>query len=212
MPDSKETIQRELANLDLSPDARKSVISELATHLEDCERHSVREPDLNARQWRRLSRAIQQSKMEDAMNRTKALSIPIFVNLLLSSVLINICDWLGWIDVRITQPGPLAQAFQPWLLTLPICGATAAFLARGSQASPAIRLLAAVSPSLVWLASIPVVKLIFVLFPGGFAAPPLSSLVLAVLGWFLLPAFALFVGAVPFLMPKRPQVSVSEQR
>ncbi len=140
------------------------------------------------------------------MNRTKVLWIPVFVNLLLSSVLINICNWLGWIDVRITQPGPVSRALQPWLLTLPICGATAAFLARRSQGSPAIRVLAALSPSLAWLASIPAVNLIFICFQ--FAAMPLRAWGAAAVGWFVFPAIALFIGAVPFLLPPRPQVSV----
>jgi hypothetical protein len=209
MPDWKKLVTQKLTTLDLPPDAKEEVIAELASHLEESETGSP-EPVINPNQfeWLKLSRAIQRAKGEHAMSRTKALWIPIFVNLLFTSVMINICNWLGWIDVRITQPGPVSQALQPWLLTLPVCGATAAFLARRSQASPAIRALAALAPALVWLASIPAVKLIFICFPTVFAAMPLSSLGLAAIGWFVFPALALFVGAVPFLMPERPQVTV----
>ena len=95
-----------------------------------------------------------------------------------------------------------------WLLALPFCGATAAFLAWRSQGSRVTRILAALAPSLVWLASIPVVKLILICFPNVFAAEPISSLALAAIGWSVLPALALFVGAVPFLMIQRPQLRV----
>jgi hypothetical protein len=208
MRDWRTLVERELAGLRLRPDAKQEVIAELASHLDECEIAGAQalgeQDELRSRQ---LARAIQRAKGDDAMNRTKSLWIPVFVNLLLSSVLINICNWLGWIDVRITQPGPVSQALQPWLLTLPICGATAAFLARCNQGSPAIRVLAALSPSFAWLASIPAVNLIFICFPNVFAAmPPLRALASAAVGWFVFPAFALFVGAVPFLVSPRPQV------
>src|SRR5438270_1417149 len=172
MPDWKQIARHKLATLNLSATEKEEVIAELASHFEDgaSEPHASDDAsDLNSRGWRKLAYAIQRAKGEHAMNRTKTLWIPVFVNLMLSSVVIDICNWLGWIDVRITQPGALSHALQPWLLALPFCGATAAFLAWRSQGSRVTRILAALAPSLVWLASIPVVKLILICFPNVFA-------------------------------------------
>lgn len=200
MPDWSNLVKEKLTGLDLPAHIKDEVIAELASHFEDFESASLETAaSTDQLRWRKLARAIQCAKEEHGMNHKKALWIPIFVNLLFSSVLINVCNWLGWIDVRITQPGPVLQAFQPWLLTLPLCGATAAFLARRSQGSRAIRVTAALAPSLVWLASIPVVELIFLCIPSVFAVMPLRSLAVAATGWFVLPSLALFLGAAPFL-------------
>lgn len=199
MPDWNSVVRRRMAGLKLPHDAKELVIAELAAHLEDCG-DDANEPVAPNFPWRKLSRDIQRAKSEgDEMNRTKTLWIPVFVNLLLTSALINICNWLGWIDVTMAHSGHRPPTLQPWLLTLPICGATAALLARRSQASSTVRVLAAVAPSLAWLASVPVTALIFLCFPRVFALPPFSSLAFAAMGWFVLPSLALFLGAVPFL-------------
>lgn len=207
MPDWKSRIADRMAALDLPADIRNDVISELASHVEDSALADEHDRDLTDREWQRLSHAIKLAKSEEGgMNRTKSLWIPMFVNLLLTSVLINLCDWLGWIHVRMSQPGPLLNAVQPWLLTLPFCGGTAAFLALRSRGSRLVRVVAALAPPFVWLAAIPVVQLILISFPNVFAEARSGVIWSAAIGWFLLPVPALLVGALPFLMVSSRQV------
>lgn len=207
MPDWKEILQREMAALNLPPEKKQEVISELASHFEDgeCEGSSEIREMTDAR-WRNLSRAIEHSKSEDGImnHRAKGLWLPAFLNLLLTSALINVCGWLGWVDMRITQPSHTGFAIQPWVLTLPFCGALTAYLARRGQGSSVMRMIAALSPCFAWLATIPILKVILMCFPGIFAGMPLRALALAAVGWFVVPALALSLGAIPFLRESKP--------
>ena len=202
----EKEIREHLASLDLPPETKDEVIAELASHLEDSEKEESRVEDgtqaidLGGVHWCKFARAIQTAKREeDGMNRTRTLWIPMFVNLLLTSALINICDWLGWVHLRADPADHMSVAPEPWLLVLPLCGATAALLARRFKASSATRVIAAVAPSAVWFATLFVLKLIFLCFPQTFVAIPFRTLALASVGWFVLPALALFAGASPFL-------------
>jgi hypothetical protein len=206
MPDWKNAIREQISTLRLPTQAKEEIFAELASHLEDGEGDASSESygsDFSQVKWRRLSREIERAKFEEpAMNnRTKGLWIPAFINLLLTSVVINICNVLGWIDLRIAHPGHIPPALQPWIATLPMCGALAAFLARRGQGSSGMRALAAVAPSLAWLATLPVLQLIFLCFPGTFNGAPPASFASAAVGWFVFPAAALLLGAAPFLRP-----------
>ena len=202
----EKEIREHMASLDLPPETKEEVIAELASHLEDSEKeesrakHAAQALDLSGVRWRKFSRAIQNAKRsEGRMNRTRAIWMPMFVNLLLTSALINVCDWLGWVHLRVDRADQLAVVPEPWLLVLPICGATAALLAKRGEGSSTARLIAALAPSAAWFSTLFVLKLIFVCFPQTFAEIPLKTLVWASVGWFLLPALALFAGAAPFL-------------
>lgn len=206
MRDWKNAMRERMSTLRLPRQAKEEIIAELASHLEDSERHASRESygcDFSQVKWRRLTRDIERAKFEERVmnNRTKGLWIPAFMNLLLTSVLINICNALGWVDLRIAHPGHIPPALQPWIATLPICGAFAAFLARRGQGSSGMRALAAVAPSLAWLATLPVLQIIFLCFPGTFTGVPPASFASAAVGWFVFPAAALLLGAAPFLRP-----------
>jgi hypothetical protein len=210
MPDWKQLVRKRTRAMTLPPTAKEQVIAELSDHLEEVY-ESARRQGLSERtslmlalqeigDWTALTADIERTKSEDdPMNRSKTLLIPTFVNLILSSALINVCDWFGLLDLRVVRSGQMPPVFQPWLFVLPICGATAALLARRADASPSTRLTAALSPCIVWLATLFVLKLIFICFPGFFVGVPLGTLAFAAVGWFLLPALALFIGAVPFL-------------
>jgi len=103
------------------------------------------------------------------------------------------------VDARLERMAQIPPSFQPWLLVLSICGATAAFLARRSHGSGTVRLIAAVAPSIAWLATLFVLKIIFIGFPGTFASVPTGTLAAASIGWFVLPALSMLAGALPFL-------------
>ena len=127
MPNWEKEIREHLASLDLPPETKDEVIAELASHLEDLEREESRVEggpqalDLSGIRWRKFGHAIQTAKLEEGgMNRTKGLWTPMFVNLLLTSALINICGWLGWVNVRVDRVDLMPLVFGPWLLVLPI--------------------------------------------------------------------------------------------
>lgn len=209
MPDWKKLVRKHLRSLTLSPCAQEQVIDEISDHLqgvyEDARRqgHSKRASLKLALQevgdWRVLTRGIRRTKSEDAsLNRTRALLMPTFVNLVLTSALLNICDKFGIADLTIKRSAPM-PAFQPWLLTLPLCGALAALLARRADGPSTARFAAALAPCVVWFASLFVLKIIFLCLPGFFSGVSLSSLAFAAIGWVVLPGLALFAGAAPFL-------------
>jgi len=210
MPDWKQLVREQVIGLTLPPDVKEEILAELAAHLEEtyAEARSSGLSDVAALElsmeevtdWDVLAKDIHRARSEgNPVNRTRTLLIPTFVNLVLSSALINLCLWRGWLDMRMERMAQMPPAFQPWLLVLPICGATAALLAQRRDASVSERLIAAIAPCIAWLATLPVLGLIVACFPGAFAAVPLRSLAPAAVGWFVLPALAMLVGAVPFL-------------
>ena len=222
MPDWKKLARKRTRTLTLSLPAKEEVIEEISGHLQELHENAQRE-GLSQRaslrlalqeigNWRVLNDGIRRVKSEDAsMFRTRALLVPTFVNLLFSSALINICDRLGMVDARIERMAQMPPSFQPWLLLLPICGATAAFLARRSHGSAKVRVLAAIAPCIAWLTTLLVLKLIFIVFPGVFADVPIRTLAAASIGWFVLPAVAMLAGALPFLGESTlPQLRVGQ--
>ena len=210
MPDWKKLVRKHMRSLTLSLPAKEQVIDELSVHLQDVyergcgrglsQRASIRLALQEVGDWSVLTEGVRNTRSEDtSMNPTRALLIPTFVNLLLSSALINICDRVGMLDARLERMAQIPPSFQPWLLVLPICGATAAFLSRRSHGSSMVRLIAAVAPCIAWLTTLFVLKLIFIGFPEAFASVPTGTLAAASIGWFVLPALAMFAGALPFL-------------
>jgi hypothetical protein len=212
MPDWTKLVRRRTRSLALSPCAKEQVINEISGHLNEAyenarragvsEKASLRLALQEVGDWSVLIEGIRHTKSEDSsMFRTRALLVPTFVNLVLSSALINICDRLGMLDARLERMAQIPRAFQPWLLALPICGATAAFLARRSHGSPTVRVVAAVAPCIAWLTTLFVLKIILITFSGTFASIPSGTLAAASIGWGVLPALAMLVGALPFLGP-----------
>ena len=202
MPDWKRIVGANLEHLDLTPDTKEEIIAELATHFEELDESQDNSEALalSARGWRQLNRAIYRAKRRDQMNRRKSLWIPMFVNLLLTSSLMNLSDCYDIVDLRLYRgSGHIPFSPQPWLLLLPVCGALAAFLARHGEGSPRERAAAAIAPSLVWLAVPFVLEVIFLCFPQTMPGVPLRSLALSSIGLSFFPALALLLGAVPFL-------------
>ncbi|HXJ89915.1 MAG TPA: hypothetical protein VMS18_24100 [Candidatus Binatia bacterium] len=202
MRDWNKEIREQMAGIDLPPEMKLEVVAELASHMEESESEakesSGQKLELSKRAWRQLGRAIYRAK-GSGMNRKKSLWIPMFVNLLLTSALINVCDWLGKMDLRIYRADPMPLKPQPWLIVLPLCGAVAAFLARRAEGSSRVRVIAAVAPSAVWFAVPFALEVVFLCFPGTFVGIPLRSLVRSSVWLFVFPGLALLLGAAPFL-------------
>ena len=202
MRDWRKEVREHLAQVELPPEMKEEIVAELVSHLEESENEGdqiTNALDLSKRSWQELAYAIYCAKQETGMNRKSGLWIPIFVNLLLTSAIINVCDRMGMMDLRIYRVDPIPLTPQPWLLVLPICGATAAFLARRAASSPNARVIAAVAPAIIWFTAPFVVELILLCFPHTFVRIPLRSLVFSSLWLLVFPALALLLGAAPFL-------------
>lgn len=132
--------------------------------------------------------------------RARSLWLPAMVNLTLAFGLFIILDGLNVDEPGIATAGHIAKAFRiPWLLPLPALGAVGALLARQAHASLAQRLIAGLAPSLVWMAVLVVLGLIFTIDQRDFAEAPLRYLPVSAIGLVILPALALALGALPFL-------------
>jgi hypothetical protein len=137
MPDWKKLVRERLAMLNLPPSAKKEVIAELAAHLEEIH-EKVRQTcvtdavavELTLQEidnWSVLARNIRRAKSEgESMNyRTKSLLWP------LAAV-----TWLGAsLSVMVLQRTDrlypnLILFYLPWLATLPLVCAAAAYLAQ----------------------------------------------------------------------------------
>ena len=199
MRDWKKEIREHLLPLELPPDTKEEIIAELASHVEDSEEDSELQVDLSGSGWRELARKIYRAKQEEGMNQSKSFWVSVFVNLVLTSALINVCDRLGMMDLRIYRADPIPLTPQPWLFLLPVCGATAAFLARRGAGSSTARVIAALIPCVVWFTVPLVLELIFVCFPRTFVGIPFRSLAMSSIWLLVVPALALLLGAAPFL-------------
>lgn len=137
--------------------------------------------------------------------RIRSLWLPAIVNLTLMAVLLFTLDHLNLGEPGIAAGGNLSKAFRtPWLLALPLLGAAGALVAKRGRASRAERLIAGLAPSLVWLAVLAVLGLIFGLDQRDFSGVQPLDLALTAVGLVFLPALALLVGVLPFLRDSKP--------
>jgi hypothetical protein len=118
MRDWKKLVRERMSGLNLPPDLKEEVVSELAAHLEDGYQNEVArglgESEasrhvLSEVQWNKLAREIRRatSKEESMNNRTRALWLPAMVNLTVAAVLLIILVELG-ADDRMTRSTWLA--------------------------------------------------------------------------------------------------------
>jgi len=203
MPDWKNIVRERLSTPRLQPLAKEEVILELASHLEDSECSGQREglSHISEVPWRKLSRAVERAKsQEDLMNhRTRSLWLPALVTFFGASISLTRSQLLK-LEPHIVWVGKIAFWFYwPWLATLPLVGAVGARLSQRAQGPTYSRLMAALSPALVML----IVMLL--LLPWGLAIDGVHFLQvvsygLGLLNWVALPAVALLLGALPFLV------------
>lgn len=137
--------------------------------------------------------------------RIRSLWLPAIVNLMLMAVLSFTLDQLNLGEPGIAAGGNLSKAFRtPWLLALPLLGAAGALLAKRGRASRSERLIAGLAPSLVWLAVLILLALVFGLDQRDFSGVQPADLALSALGLVFLPGLALLVGVLPFLRDPKP--------
>jgi hypothetical protein len=219
MPDWEEIVRRELAGLVLRPEECREVEAELAAHLEEtCQamlRLGVNEDEaewrtlLQAGNWRHLRRKIQAARSEETSmtNRIKQFWLPGLVTFVLSGGALGLLEKFGprpWI-VTLRGVLPIGLLYLPWLLLLPVVGALGAYLshrAGGSGRAVLSSILFPVLPFLVAILLVLPVSLFFDRLITHNIGP--MSLVMALLGWVLVPGAALLVGGLPvFLLRSR---------
>jgi hypothetical protein len=211
MPDWNALVREQLAGLSLGPEERCEVIAELAAHLEEsfeelrrqglAEEAAVSRTLLQVKDWQDLRRKIQTArKKENIMsNRVRQVWLPGFATLFLSTILLALTEIYGpkpWI-MSWGHP-PVAVIYIPWLFCLPFVGAVGACLSYRAGGSGRAIFLSTIFSALPFLASIVVVlpvSLIFDHFIAHNIAP--MALVMALLGWVLIPVAALLAGGLP---------------
>ena len=220
MPDWTRLVRERLGLEDLSPDQQKDAIAELASHLDDlCEEYRMQgssESEANARaihevtDWRSLAKNIQHAKREESMNhRTKQLWLPGMINLTIAMAVLMF-------EVRtdlhprfyITHsPAMLVYIPWVWILSLPFCGALAAYLCRHAGGDRLARLATASFPVVGYFGCFILALLVAPFAPDG--PIPWSAVGILVSSWALVPAIALLLGALPFLRTSRPVESAA---
>jgi len=208
MPDWRKFVRDQMPLRQEPQEAREQVIAEIAAHLEDAsedfsavESEERTRPEFLNVHWTNLSRAIERAKCaEEPMNyRSRSLWLPALINIALAATLLIISDKIRAHSVvvrlgRIELPFPVL-----WLLTLPICGAVGAFLARRAHGSAVVRLIAGLAPSLVWMAVFCIIGLVFAFDWRVFRGFPMNDFAMSALSWVILPALCLLPGALPLL-------------
>jgi hypothetical protein len=219
MLDWADLVRRELAGLLLRSEVHREVVAELAEHLEETcqamlrlgvnEDEAVRRTLLQAGNWRHLRKKIQAARSEEngMTNRIKQFWLPGLVTFVLSGGALGLLEKFGprpWI-VTLRGVLPIGMLYIPWLLLLPVVGALGAYLshrAGGSEGTVFSSILFPVLPFLVAILLVLPVSLFFDRLITHNIGP--MSLVMALLGWVLVPGVALLVGGLPvFLLRSR---------
>lgn len=208
-PDWQQLVAERLGSIQLAPDERREVLTELAAHLEDCYRElcAAGSPDpegytlARVPDWKALGRKIRNSK-EDPMNFPRRVFIPGLMALCLAQALMSTSHHLlvplfgvptAW-QFRWAVPA----YYVPWLLALPLAGALGAWLSRRAGGRPGQRLTAALFPA--FFAPVAMVALaIRVTFFVPQDALETFNFFGWLLDWVLLPALACGLGALPLL-------------
>jgi cation transport ATPase len=205
-------VRERLGSLSLGTAQQEEIVNELAGHLEDlyqehraqgiCKSVAMERSLEQVSDWNRLAETIQRAKREEKMmnNRTRTLWVPGLVSLTAAMACLTISTLAG-LQPRFVARG-LADGvvYLPWLLMLPVCGAAGAYLSRRAGGERPARLAAGLFP-VIALAIL--VGFLVLIGKFVFAKPEwLYFSVAAVLGG-ILPALALWLGAMPFLKPSR---------
>jgi hypothetical protein len=212
MPDWEKLVEDRLAGLSLEAGEKNEVIAELAGHLSEtyeslfaagiAEREAVRRTLSQVTDWKDLQEKIHSARVkikENTMNtRTTRLWLPGLVTFTLSAVLLVATQKFGPRPLIVhAGESPVIPFYIFWLVSLPLIGATGAYLSYRAGARVSTMLVSSIFPSLVSAASILAVlpfSLLFDRFIAHNIAP--MALVTALLGWVVVPGTALVAGGL----------------
>ena len=216
MPDWRQYVRERISRLGLEATREEEIVSELADHLEDCYRESLRlatpeqaafaRVEQQVSDWAVLSKGIRraQSQEENMNNRTKHLWLPGLVTLMLSAVQLMILTRSGMQPMIVPMRPPYALLlYVQWLAALPVVGALGTYWSRRAGGSQQVGIAAGLFPawvmSLLFLTMWPVGWLIESIVHQVPARVDLSAVAFSLLNWGLIPGAALLVGALPIL-------------
>jgi hypothetical protein len=202
-----------MPTLDLPETEQQAVIAELAAHLEDLYNEQIQNggTESEARkkvmnevaQWRPLARKIQHAKSkEKTMNpRTRQLWLPSLVSLTTAMLSLMAMTTLGK-PYLFYSHHVITTVYFPWLASLPLCGAAAAYLSARAGGARRARLASTLCPAVALLA---VFCFIFMAgIVGADHALTFNGFLLFVWNWVFLPGTSLLLGALPFLSEQKP--------
>ncbi len=212
MPDWKKLVRERIASSTPSAPTEPEVVSELAAHLEETYAAALSQGMIEEAatefalqevpDWHVLAAKIRIARSEkDFMNdRTRSLWLPALANVIAAPALLMILQKLA-IQPRVLWIGDMAMVlYLPWLIALPIFGAFGALLAKLAHARFVNRLMVGLSPALAVLGAFGFVLPVALVTDRRLLANfPFAYFALTIVNWVLLPAFALLIGALPFL-------------
>ena len=134
--------------------------------------------------------------------RTRTFWLPALVSLTAAMACLTIST-LGGLEPRfVTRGWATYVVYIPWLLTLPLCGATGAYLSRRAGGGRRVPLAAGLFPV---IAMTSLVGFLTVIGKFVYAKPQWVYFSMAVLFGAILPGMALLLGALPFAKASRVQ-------
>jgi hypothetical protein len=215
MPDWTRLVRERLDLEDLSPDQQKDTIAELASHLDDLfeeyRAQGLNESDASARamqevsDWQGLAKTIRRARREETMNhRTKQLWLPAMINLTIAMAVLTFEVRMDLHPQFYVTHSPAMLIYVPWIwiVSLPFCGALAAYLCRRAGGDRLVRLATASFPAAGYFGCFILVLLVAQFGPDAPVA--WGAVGILVSTWALMPAAALLLGALPFLRAGKP--------
>jgi hypothetical protein len=215
MPDWQKLVCRRLSGLPLEAAEREDICAELAAHLGDTceelrrqgmnEEEAVRRTLSQVEDWEKLSRLIQAARTKENVmtNRVKQFWFPAMVTLLLSMGLLMLIQVFGpnpWAVSRKsgwTFVAPVAVIYLPWLLSLPVIGAMAAYLSNRAGGSRRAVFSSVVFPVLPYLVFFLVALPVMAIFNEHLAHNIMfGALFVGLFAWVLAPGAALLAGGL----------------
>lgn len=224
MPDWRTLVHARLGRLDLDPATVDDIEIELADHLEDVYEECLRQGIAPAAaidcaladvsDWNLLASRIVEARLEEftMIERMKRVWIPGLFALIACTVLLQYTTRFRAVG-QIPWRDPLLSIdfYVAWLLALPIVGGLGAWWSRRAGGSLSARVTAALFPvtALIgaWFVIVPVAILFDQPFPFGLWWRGVPALFV---GWVVIPAAALLIGAWPFLGSWSPQSIVAK--
>ena len=229
MPDWEQMLREQLGGMDLHPDVRDEIVTELVGHLEDSyekllaqgisAEEALQRTRAEFSNDRELARNIWRAKQgdEEMNSRTKRIWVPGLAITGLATLSLTVLQLLKMRQMALWPSGETPTLFYvPWLLSLPVLGFVGAYWSRRVGAGTRASIIAGVFPSLFY-AAFPYLTLPLALVVDRGLGPVVASLgwfmfvsKWYLLNWAVLPCVALLAGALPGAMIARATRGVTQ--
>lgn len=217
MPEWGDIVKARLGSLGLGAPCEEEIAAELAGHLEDVYEVSCRvgrSGDSALRRtlaevpdWTAFSKQVRSAKLEADHFRTRlhTLWFPGVATGTLAGLVLAALQRTGFEPVIVmnNMESPLL-VYGPWLLVLPLIGGMGAYISRRFGGGWTTRILVALSPVLLMAAMMHLSLFLWLFIDRAEVTRSLHIWASMVLNWVFLPGIALLLGAMPFLLDRRP--------